>query len=276
MKKSEVGQKKNAMPVMDIATPEDLYERSDRGDVGTKIFIQDQTTPMLDLRFLERIGTFQLASPTTASTRTFTAIAGHGIVVGNIIELQNDRNFCQARVLGVNVNSITIDMEIGDIYPVGLTFPVSNDDMRVNGSVTPRIFTLKPDVGQSGDINSIQFAVQSASPMDFSTFGSANALPVGCLLRVKRQGGALINLFNFKTNGELIIRGIDHSFQEKAGGGLHAFIAQIAFNGQQNRGVTVRLDGDLGEELQLVVQDNLSVIGQDYIRATAYGSGIQG
>lgn len=276
MKKSEVGQKKNAMPVMDIATPEDLYERSDRGDVGTKIFIQDQTTPMLDLRFVERIGTFQLASPTAANTRTFTALAGHGISVGNIIELQNSFNFCQARVLAVNANSITIDSEIGDVYQTGLSFPVSNDDLRVDGSVTPRVFTLKPDAGQSGDINAIQFAVQSTTAMDFSTFGSANALAVGCLLRVKRQNGALINLFNFKANGELVIRGISHYFQNKIGGGLHSFVAQVAFNGQQNRGVTVRLDGDLGEELQLVVQDNLSIIGQDYIRATAYGSGIQG
>lgn len=251
-------------------------EQDERGDVGVPVFIQDQTTPVLDLRFVERLGSFQLATPTTANTRTITAKAGHGITVGKIIELQNPNNFCQARVLTVNVNTITIDSEIGDIYPADTDFPLSSDDMRVDGSITPRVFTLKPDAGQSGDINAIQFAIQSANAMDFSSFGSVPALPVGCLVRVKRPNGALINLFNFKTNGELVIRGINHYFQTKVGGGLNSFVSQIAFNGQQNRGVTIRLNGSLGEELQFVIQDNLSIIGQDYIRATAYGSGIQG
>lgn len=254
----------------------DTIETSDRGDQALAVYIQDQTTPPLDLRFLERIGTFQLASPATATARTFTASPGHGITVGKIIELQNSANFCQAFVLGVTGDVIEIDSVIGDTYPAGVDFPLSSDDMRVDGSVSPRIFTLKPDPGQSGDINAIQFNIQSANSMDFSSFGSAAALTRGCLIRVKRPNGAFVNLFNVKANGGFVFRGINNYYQQKVGGGLFSFVAQIAFNGQQNRGVALRLDGDLGEELQFVIQDNLASIGQSYIGATAFGSGIQG
>jgi len=251
-------------------------ETSDRGDRGVPVFIQDQTTPPLDLRFLERIGTFQLALPTVATSRTFTASPSHGITVGKVIELQNSSNFCQAFVLSVAGNVIEVDSVIGDVYPAGVGFPISSDDMRVNGSVTPRIFTLKPDAGQSGDINALQFNIQAANSMDFSSFGSASALARGCLIRIRRPNGAFVNLFNVKANGGFVFRGISNYYQQKAGGGLFSFVAQIAFNGQQNRGVALRLDGDLGEELQFVIQDDLSTIGQSYIGATAFGSGIQG
>tara|TARA_R110000787_G_C13443392_1_gene446701 strand:+ start:24241 stop:24351 length:111 start_codon:yes stop_codon:yes gene_type:complete len=36
------------------------------------------------------------------------------------------------------------------------------------------------------------------------------------------------------------------------------------------------VDGDLGEELQIVVQDDLTLISQELIEASAEGSGIQG
>ena len=130
--------------------------------------------------------------------------------------------------------------------------------------------------GQSGDINGIRFSIQSSNSMDFSTFGSAPDLSVGCLLRVKRSNGAFINVFNFKSNGAFANRAFEHYFQSKIGGGLYSFIAKGEFNGQDNNGVVVRLDGDLGEELQIVVQDDLSALNQALILASAQGSGIQG
>ena len=253
-----------------------LVEKSERGGEGVPVFIQDQTTPMLDIKFLNRLGIFQLAANTDPASRFFEASPGHSISEGNVIELGNSSGFTQSVVIGVVGDDIEIDDIIGDIYETGIDFNRSSSDMRVDGSTTPVVFTIKPDPGQAGDITAIKWAVQSTSSMDFSTFGSAPSLRVGMLLRVKRPDGMFINVFNFKSNGALVIRGFEHYFQQKVGGGLHSFICEVGFNGQEQRGVVVRVDGNLGEELQLVIQDDLSALSQSLIQATAIGSGIQG
>lgn len=264
---------RSALTVTEQRVP---IEISDRGDIGGAVYIQNQTTPMLDIRFLQRLGSFQLATNTDPTSRFFEALPGHNISVDDVIELGNASGFTQSVVIGVVGDTIEIDEIIGDVYETGIDFNRSNSDMRVDGSTTPVVFTIKPDPGQSGDINAIKWAIQSTSSMDFSTFGSAPALRVGMMLRVKRSDGAFINLFNYKSNGALVVRGFEHYFQQKVGGGLHSFICEVGFNGQEQRGVVVRVDGDLGEELQLVVQDDLTAISQSLIQATAIGSGIQG
>ncbi len=258
---------------VNIAQP---LEMNSRGDTGIPVYIQDQTTSILDLVFLNRKGTFQLAANTTSNTRVFTALSGHGIVIGDVIELQNTKGFVLSKVLNVVTDTITIDSLIGDVYLTGVNHNRSTQDMRVDGSVTPVVFAIKPDSGQSGDINNVKFSIQDNSSMDFSTFGSAAALTVGCLLRYKRADGSFENIFNFKTNGDISQRASSHDFEDKIGGGLVSFTCKVTFNGQPYNGVAVRVDGDLGEELQLVVQDDLASISQNLIVATASGSGIQG
>tara|TARA_R110000787_G_C13443392_1_gene446700 strand:+ start:23330 stop:24202 length:873 start_codon:yes stop_codon:yes gene_type:complete len=203
---------RSALTVTEQRVP---VEVSDRGDMGTAVYIQDQTTPILDIKFLNRLGSFQLAINTTADTRFFTAVTGHNIVIDNVIELGGARGFVQAQVIGVVGDVIEIDSLIGDIYETGINFNRSISDMRVDGSTTPVIFSIKPDPGQSGDINLVKWAIQNGTSMDFSKFGSASPLTVGCLLRYKRADGTFSNLFNWKSNGGIILRGFDHYFQDK-------------------------------------------------------------
>lgn len=237
-------------------------EVSNRGSMGQSVFVNDQTTPALDVLFLERLNQTTIAADTVIDTYTFTASPGHGIVVGNVIEIANTSLFIQATVLAVNGDVITIDSLINHVYAAGSVLVVSNSDMLVDGSVTPRIFSVSPGPDQKGDIVRIIIAIQSTSSMDFSKFGSLPPLTRGCLLRVKKPTGDFVNLFNWKTNGGFIIRSFDHSFQEKVGGGLHSFTSRSTYGGQDKRGVVIRLDGGEGvvpnEELQIVIQDDLS------------------
>ena len=256
--------------------PSSLIETTARGGKGLAVFIQDQTTSLIDVKFLNRKSIFQLSANTTINTRFFTVLTGHTIIPGDTIELFSATNFIQTVVLSVVTNTIEIDTLIGDIYETGINFNVSTSDLRVDGSVTPVIFTIKPELNQIGDMNLMKFGIQSAGAMDFSLFGSAAPLTNGIVLRYKRSDGTFENAFNFKSNGDLVLRGFNHYIKEKVGGGLHSFICKIGFNGQQDNGVTIRLDGNLGEELQLVVQDNLSAIGQSSMVALAEGSNVQG
>ncbi len=233
-------------------------ETSARGDTGSKTVLQDQTTRMLELFFTNKLAKFQLASSPDPLSNTFDVLAGHSIAVGNIIELGKVDNFIQAEVITVATNTITINQIIGGVYPTGVDFDNSSKDMRVDGSSTPVIFTLKPSPGQFGDFTRILLGIQSTTQMDFSLFGGASALAKGCLFRVKIANGEFNNLFSWKTNGGFTIRSFDSIFQSKVAGGEHSFVGRSEFGGPSNRGVVIRLEGLKGEELQIVIQDDLT------------------
>jgi len=169
---------------------------------------------------------------------------------------------------------ITMDTPFNHAYSSLDTFSRNSIDLRVNGSVTPVAFSVAPLAGQTNDVTRVTLLIESAQAMDFTQFGSISPLTVGCVLRVKRAEGEYKNLINFKTNGDFIEEAVDPVFQDKKGGGGFGFTATLIFAGQQNRGVVIRLDGTRGEQLELIVQDNLST-GLTKFHMRAQGSEIQ-
>ena len=249
-------------------------EKSARGDVGVAVNLQDQTTEALGIPFLNDRGTFVLDGNTVRDTRFFDAVAGHLIAVGEILEFANQTTFMQARVLAVVADNIEIDTPFNHVYTTGDTMVRSSDDLRVNGAVTPVVFTVKPLPGQSGDITRVILIIESASSMDYTKFGSLAAIRNGCVLRVRREGGDYRNQFNWKTNGEFIEQSFDYDFETKTGGGAFGFISRSTYAGQSKRGVVIRVDGDRIEEIQVIIQDDLSV-GLTKMRLIAQGHEIQ-
>jgi len=235
-------------------------ETSEDGNTGLAVFIQDQTTPVIDLFFHRELQTTTLSATAVVDTRTFEMTAGHGFVTGQGIFILEGQNFSQFNVANVVTNTITVDSPIDVAYTVASTVFRKTFDLREDGSSTPVVFTLTPNPGQIWDITRIILAMESsANDMDFTEFGSLAALTLGCVLRVKN--GTIKNIFNWKTNGEFINRSFDHSFQSKTAGGGSGFTARSTFGGQSRRGVVIRLDGDKNEEMQIVIQDNISAVG---------------
>jgi len=233
-------------------------ETSVRGDTASLVFLEDQTSQSLYLPFLQNRIVFGITAPTTIDTRTFTATGGHGILAGQILEFSDGNIFMVALVLSVSVNNITIDTPFNHSYKITDLFFRATDDLLVDGSVTPKIFSLLPTSGQSGDIISIIIVITSTMDMDFTKFGSQPPLTNGCVLRVKLENGDFTNLLNFKTNGEFIHYAFTHEFESKSGGGEFGFVAEATLGGQENSGVVIRLDGDLNEEFQIIIQDDLT------------------
>jgi hypothetical protein len=263
-------------------------ETSDRGGVSLPVTLQDQTTDMLDLLFLQTIADgLTLASVTDTDLRTMTLTAGHGLSTaanaGHIIELgiAATGRFTQAEILDVTGDVITVDRQIGQAFPTATTLvSVGNPNMAVvDGSSTPVIFTIKPLPGQSGDITRIMMASQSSNASDISTFGGAGALTVGLTLRVKRADGTFKNLFNYKSNFDLILHGFDvEPFDPRGGNTINGYAGRTTFAGQDKHGVAVRLDGDFFEELQVVVNEAMdsSASGNTAVFFIAEGSELQG
>ena len=259
MASSGVGETEDDPHVPHVSMP-GVTETTDRGNTGIAVFVQDQTTDPLDIWFLNELSSTTLDTPAVRGSTSFTAPAGHTINQGNIIEIANtSQRFLQASVLSVVGNVITVDTPLNHNYPVGSALIISSNDMSVVGSLSsPVSFKIVPGPSQSGDIVRIIVGIQDNGAMDFSTFGSLNALTNGCVLRVKLANGDYVNLFNWKNNGQFTMRSFDHQFLTKVGGGLNSFISRSTWGGQSKRGVILRLNGSLGEELEVLVQDDLS------------------
>ena len=249
-------------------------ERSDRGGIGIPVYIQDQTTEVVGRHFVRELGSFNILAPTVVNSRSFTASPGHGIVVGEALEFDNNVIYMRAIALTVVGDVITMDTPFNHVYQVADTFFRASTSLRVNGSVTPVVFKVAPLTGQTIDITRISLIIESANAMDFTQFGSITKLTNGCVLRIKRADGEYKNLINFKSNGDFIEEAVDPVFQDKKGGGGFGFTATLIFAGQQNRGVVIRLDGTRGEQLELIVQDDISA-GLTKFQMRAQGSEIQ-
>jgi hypothetical protein len=265
-----------------VTFPDRSYEVSERGNKGQGVFVQDQTTGVLDVPFLSLIDdTITLAVDTVVNSRTIQLSPGHGLVSptndGNIIEIADSSNgsfFMQCAIVSIAGDVVTLDCPVNRIYTTtGSLLAVSNSDMNVDGSVTPVVFSVLPFSLQVGDMVRIITEMRDNAPMDFETFGGLPELTNGCVIRVNNGDGTYRNLYNFKSNGDIIEQCFDHRFFLNNGGNIRGFTARLTWGGQSKHGVVVRLDGSLGESLEFVVQDDLTGLTRKHW--TAQGSEIQ-
>lgn len=256
------------------------FETSDRGNTANKVFIQDQTTPILTVPFLQGRAAISLAVDTVLDSRDITLTGGHGALVGEIIELADSTvlKFMQSEVIAVNTNVITLDQPVNRVYFASTAIAQrSSGDMLINGSITPQIFSILPLPSQQGDMVRIILEIDGSTDMDSTTFGSDVALTNGCVIRVVEPDGNFKNLFNFKSNGDFLSQGFDHSFlQPKTGNATRGFTSRVTWGGQSKHGVVIRLDGSLNEQLQVVIQDDLTLGTNTKFKITAQGHELQG
>ncbi len=256
------------------------FETSDRGVTAQGVFIQDQTSPVLTVPFLIGRAFVTLAADTILDVRDITLTGGHGTLVGEVMELADTvaLKFMQSTVVAVNTNVITLDQPVNRVYLAAGPTVVqrSSENLLVDGSSAPQIFSILPLPSQAGDMVRIILEIEGTTDMDQTTFGSDVALTNGCVIRVRESDGNFKNLFNFKSNGEFLAQGFDHSFlQPKTGNAIRGFSSRVSWGGQSKHGVVIRLDGSLAERLEVVIQDNLTLGVNTKFKITAQGHELQ-
>lgn len=238
------------------------FEVDSRGNTALGVWVQDQTTTPFNVPFLKRKETTTIAADVAIDDRVVTLPGGHTAVVGDILELTDNATgiFVQSRILSIATNDLTLDQPINFAYTAaGTTAIISSDEILVDGSSTPQIFALAPITNQVGDIVHLILEIEGNGGMDATTLGADPALTNGCVFRIKNSAGGYHNLFNFRSNGDLIHHAFNHQYLlPKEGNTVKSIVTQLRFGGQSEHGVVVRLDGSLNEELQLVIQDNLT------------------
>ena len=235
---------------------------------GLAVNIQDQTSEVIDLYAHNDLEVVTLASNTNIDDTEVTLVAGHSVVVGNLLCFKSSTRYTQVKVLTVNVNTITLDTPLDYAYQTTDEVHRAEHDMSVDGSVTPVVFHVSPPVGVKWDIVRVLFHIEDGSTMDDGTFGGLPALTKGFVMRV--SDGYTKNILNVKTNGEFAERAYDRQYIDKPPSGTgNAVNVRRTFGGQSKNGVVIRLDGSTGDEFQLIVQDNL--LGLDHFHCIVQG-----
>ena len=241
--------------------------------------VQDQVTPPIDAIFAQEVSPFTISADTDISTidtlyYEFEATTGHGIIVGNellLLDTEANRSL-QCVVVGVSVNTITIDRPIDHIFASASTLGrIVITNMNVVGSLaSPKIFSIRAGAIPT-DITRFIMAMTDDVAMDDGKFGGITALTNGLVLRIVNSYQK--SVFNFKTNGDIRQFCYDVAYADKPPAGTgHGLGARMTFSGQDKHGIVFRIkDTDV---IQWVVQDDLSAIAS--LRITAQGHETEG
>lgn len=223
--------------------------------------VQDQTTTIVEFFAREILNTVTLAANAVAEAKTITLSPGHNVVTGDVIVLKEGSAFFQAKVTNVATNVITLDSPIDFAFTTAAIGQRCNINMNVNGSVTPRIFFISPvNLTVDVDITAVTFHIDDNAAMDTTTFWGIPKLANGVVLR--RKDGVLKNIFNVKSNGDFAHHCDAPEFYSKIGGGEYSIVAKKRFSGQHNNGVALRLLSASADELQVIIQDDLTGLAE--------------
>lgn len=144
-----------------------------------------------------------------------------------------------------------------------------NANMSVDGSATPVIFKVVPAAGQVIKLARIITSVRDAGSFDSGGWGNNGGvqLPVGLDLRWKRNG-AIYDLTKEKVKSVYDLASYSHDLTHFNFGQGDEFITnRFTFT---KAGQYLTLDGDAGDELQVIVNDDLTYLVDQRVSAQGY------
>ena len=127
-------------------------------------------------------------------------------------------------------------------------------DATVDGSTTPVIFSLGPPAGQKWYVLEFGVVIQDGGNNNPDRYGALSELTNGTTFN--QYVNSVTYLFkNLKNNLDIVGSFGDHGFR----GTSNAFLNSNNFyTGKVELRQPVTLDGDLGDEIRVVVNDNLT------------------
>lgn len=253
-----------ASDVTIMNTPLEVNVAAVATGISFDVNIQDQHSSALDLMFMGNTVSVTLASNATIDTTTATFTAGHNIISGDVLCFKESSRHFQAHATNVVSNTITLDSPFDYSFTTSAVVMKGTDNIAVDGSSTSKVYRVSPlymSNSVSWDITNLIFHIEDDSAMDDWKFGGLNALTKGIVLR--KKDGDYQHIFNAKSNGQIIDHCQSAAYSSKTGGGGYGFRALKTFGGQANSGVVIRLSAQTEDELQIIVQDDLTAL-QDF------------
>lgn len=131
-------------------------------------------------------------------------------------------------------------------------------NMGVNGSVTPVIFKVAPAAGQIIRIARVITSVRDNANFQAGGWGGQTSPLANGIDVIWKKGGTLITLMRDKVKSHYDLSSVSFDSEYHAWGqGDNFFVNRFTF---KKGGQYIRLVGDDGDELQFVINDDLSYL----------------
>lgn len=213
---------------------------------------------------------------TAVSTTLTAATAGDGTVYQ--ISVLDATGFTEGSSLYINTSDIettqprlisttaatgpavfTLDRRLDIVHAIGDTVTQSVTDMSilVGTMVSPQVYSVGPQAGEVWHITRLLFSMTHNTAGDLGLFGNLAPLTNGVLLRAF-VSGQYSTFANWKTSADIKDDMYDVEFDFRSGGGgIYGTSGRGTF---KNAGSVIRLDGTLGDKLEVLVQDDITTL----------------
>ena len=238
---------------------------------GIDVNLQDQITEVVDVYLFNEVGVFEIAVGAVLDSYEVEVVSNAGMLVDHVLCFQEGRSFMQALILAINGNTITMDSPFDSAFTTSGGCSFGSRNLAVDGSVTPMVFRVGPgnlQPKEAWDIVRVMFTMVDESVMDDDTFGGIPALPRGMILR--HVNGHNKNIFNVKTNGEFALRNFDGQYADAPKKGFYGFRSRRTFGGQSKNGVVIRIYSAGNDQIQIIIQDDLTDLESFYAVAQGH------
>jgi len=220
------------------------------------VFVQDQTTPVVNLYMYQIAATPVLTAPASANNTVLNVDTNAGVVVGDAITILEDSHFFQSIVKSSTAPpgaTITIQSPLDEDIIIASTIEVGPWNMNVDGSGATQEFSVKPPPNVAFDIYTITLSMTDNVVMDSGKFGGLPQLTNGIVIRQENTNNKnvalIVNNIGFKEQG------CTTEYDDKAPAGVYGVTHQACVHGRS--GVALRLNGSTNDKIKIMIQDDL-------------------
>jgi len=224
---------------------------------------EENSHAFINRHLFQRQGTFLTANAAmSAGDRTITTNSTTGFSEGDSIFIhegtKEECDIFQITSLVVDT-SITVTRPICNDYTVASTIELVEDNMAVDGSATTQVYTIKPPIDQVWDIQRCIVFMKTDKQPDMDYFGDVpGGLANGVVFRFNPGDDTVFKtLAQWRDNGDMAQDMYDVAFDDSAGpAGFFGVRGRWSFN---KFGYSPELDGSVGDSLDILIQDDLTV-----------------
>ena len=219
--------------------------------------------------------TSTIAVPVDAGDISLELADATGFNIGGVVEIHDTVRETTFPIITAlpGGNVITLDRPLDFGYSIGDGVDVIHTDLKteIGTLAAPISHVITPPEGVIWNIERIILTMVHGTAGADDKFGDLLALTNGVVIRANING-QFGSFTNWKTNGDIRRDMYDVSYSDKAGGPAGF---GTSGRGSFNRiGVTLRLNGDVGDYLEVLVQDDLTdlnsflINGQGHFRSS--------
>lgn len=216
--------------------------------------IQDQHTDSVDLYAHIDEVVPSMTSDANLDDESITLDSVVGVSQGKVITIYEGIYFYQSLVKSVVDNDVNLASPLDSGFTTAAIVHIAEWNLNVDGSSVSKMAHIFLPAGVKFDVYQINVAITDGVVMDSGKFGGIPALTNGILFRAVNN--RIKNLHLIVNNIGFSEQGFDITYDPKAPAGVYGF--QAKKNWHTVNGISLRLDGAAGDELQFYIRDDLT------------------